>query len=340
MSLKILGPRPYFWQWDSGQKLVVGNCNCDEVHFCNGTKDSALVVKIETTDDGTRTVDVPNILLQVAEPIKAYLFHRNASGNMTRTRYIFQVIERTKPEDYIYTEEEILTWQQLSDRIDELEENPAGDYVKTVNNVSPDEKGNVAIDVKETLVVSVYPNLQRVDARVFEILQAVNNNQSVILEFPNGEFCCLDGIIDNKAVFSKTYIYEGNIVQEKVVVNANGTCKVSQEIVESSGGDAVLYTEQNLTEEQKAQARENIGIDGNGKSAYQYACDGGYTGTEEEFAEKLASEGGSPDAVLYTPQNLAEEQKAQVRENIGVVSTDEIINEVLAAIPVAEGVKF
>ena len=28
-----------------------------------------------------------------------------------------------------------------------------------------------------------------------------------------------------------------------------------------------------------------------GKSAYQYAQDGGYTGTEAEFAEKLAAEG-------------------------------------------------
>lgn len=30
-----------------------------------------------------------------------------------------------------------------------------------------------------------------------------------------------------------------------------------------------------------------------GKSAYQYALDGGYTGTEEEFAEKMASESGA-----------------------------------------------
>lgn len=35
----------------------------------------------------------------------------------------------------------------------------------------------------------------------------------------------------------------------------------------------------------------------NGKSAYEYAKEGGYTGTEEEFAQKLASEGGgaTPD---------------------------------------------
>lgn len=34
-----------------------------------------------------------------------------------------------------------------------------------------------------------------------------------------------------------------------------------------------------------------VGKDGNdGKSAYQYAVDGGYTGTEEEFAVKMATE--------------------------------------------------
>lgn len=31
-----------------------------------------------------------------------------------------------------------------------------------------------------------------------------------------------------------------------------------------------------------------------GKSAYQYAVDGGYTGTEEEFQEVLANAGGKP----------------------------------------------
>lgn len=31
-----------------------------------------------------------------------------------------------------------------------------------------------------------------------------------------------------------------------------------------------------------------FGVGANGKSAYEYAQDGGYTGTETEFAEKLA----------------------------------------------------
>lgn len=62
--------------------------------------------------------------------------------------------------------------------------------------------------------------------------------------------------------------------------------------------------------------------------------------TPEQLEALRGPEGKTPNAVLYSAQNLTPEQKAQARENIGVVSTDEIINEVLAAIPVAEGVKF
>lgn len=85
---------------------------------------------------------------------------------------------------------------------------------------------------------------------------------------------------------------------------------------------AVRFERQELTDTQKEQARENIDalgkdqlpsaintaleqakksgeFDGNdGKTAYEYAQDGGYTGTEEEFAEKLAEE--APKAFYIT----------------------------------------
>lgn len=48
------------------------------------------------------------------------------------------------------------------------------------------------------------------------------------------------------------------------------------------------------------------------------------------------SGGNAGNAVLYTAQTLTEEQKAQARENIGAVTMD----EVLAALPVGEGVKY
>ena len=52
-----------------------------------------------------------------------------------------------------------------------------------------------------------------------------------------------------------------------------------------------------------------------GKSAYDYATEAGFLGTEKDFAEKLAS-----GTVLYTKQTLTEEQKAQARENKSIAS--------------------
>lgn len=127
MSLKVLGPRPYFWQWDSGQKLLVENAVCGEVHFCNGTDDCALVVPVKKNPDGSRIVEVPNILLQTAKPIKAFLFEKDGTSACTHVQYRFQVIARSKPADYVYTETEVLSYESLKERIDEIERNGVSD---------------------------------------------------------------------------------------------------------------------------------------------------------------------------------------------------------------------
>lgn len=71
--------------------------------------------------------------------------------------------------------------------------------------------------------------------------------------------------------------YEPTVwVDDETPVNAENLNKLEQ-------GVAEIHT-----------AKENGELDGTpGKSAYQYALDGGYTGTEEEFARKLASESTS-----------------------------------------------
>lgn len=123
MSLQVLGPKPYFWQWDTGQQLVVSNQECGEVHFDNGTTELAPVVQIKTNSDGIRVVDVPNILLQSAKTLKAYLFQRTESGAMTSTLYTFPVLPRPKPEDYVYTETEVLSYASLKEELDRLKKN-------------------------------------------------------------------------------------------------------------------------------------------------------------------------------------------------------------------------
>lgn len=56
-----------------------------------------------------------------------------------------------------------------------------------------------------------------------------------------------------------------------------------------------------------------------GKSAYDYAVEAGYTGDSSAFANALVK--ALTSAVLYTEQNLSEEQKTQARENIGAVAS-------------------
>ena len=69
---------------------------------------------------------------------------------------------------------------------------------------------------------------------------------------------------------------------------------------------AVLHTDQTLTEEQKQQARENIGA---GTSSFG--------GSYDELTDKPVIPQVPQDIVKYSQQTLTEEQKQQARENIG-----------------------
>ena len=74
---------------------------------------------------------------------------------------------------------------------------------------------------------------------------------------------------------------------------------------------------QEATNEALAQAKESGEFNGaDGKSAYQYAQDGGYTKTEEEFAKKLAS-----GALIVT-----------ITDNNGTLSADKTFTEIRDAI--------
>ncbi len=127
MSLSILDGRRNFWQWDTGQQLLVSDATCGEVHYYNGTDDCALVTKIETLEDGRRAADVPNILLQTSGILDAYLYQVDEQGMSTRRDYHFRVLPRPKPEDYVYTETEVLNYSNLVERIDQIEKNGVSD---------------------------------------------------------------------------------------------------------------------------------------------------------------------------------------------------------------------
>jgi hypothetical protein len=114
---EILGGRKSFFQWDLNQKLIVYDDSITEVHFCNKSADCALVCEVYTEASGEIVVDVPNILLQANRCIRAY----GVAADHTEHYARFEVISRSKPADYVYTETEVKTFSTLEQRMDELE---------------------------------------------------------------------------------------------------------------------------------------------------------------------------------------------------------------------------
>ncbi len=118
--LKIADGRKHFWQWDLNQKFLVEYENVCHVHFEDPDGDVALTV--ETYDlDGKKVADVPNILLQKPQTIHAYVY-RCEGDECTIKHTYFNVYERQRPADYVYTETEVQRWETLEERIAALEQ--------------------------------------------------------------------------------------------------------------------------------------------------------------------------------------------------------------------------
>lgn len=104
------------------RKLIVNDNSINEVHFCNRTDECSLVCAVYD-EDGLRLVDVPNILLQQDWRINVYGYDKN----YTKHSVIFDVHRRTRPEDYIYTENQIKVWDALEERVEAIERTGAAD---------------------------------------------------------------------------------------------------------------------------------------------------------------------------------------------------------------------
>ena len=212
-------------QWDVGRQVKVDK-DIDMVHFSNRPYGYSKNVKVT---DGV--ADVPDMFLTSCAPLHIWAYIGNFEKGYTKIEKIYEVKPKNRPEDYIYTPEEIKTWEKLQSEIGNLSDlatKAKENLVAAINEVAADMSEGVALDT--TLTQSG----QAADAKA--VGDALAEKQS------KGDYLTQDNL--------------------------------------QSATDAVL-----------AQAKASGEFDGaDGKSAYQYAQDGGYTGTETEFAEKLAKE--------------------------------------------------
>ena len=119
---KIEDGRLSFWQWDLNQRLIVEDASVTEVHFCHKIGNCSLVCEVYE-EDGKRLVNVPNILLQDNWTIRVYAY----CVNYTKIEEKINVFSRSKPADYIYTETEIKNYDDLAERINQIENNGVSD---------------------------------------------------------------------------------------------------------------------------------------------------------------------------------------------------------------------
>lgn len=109
--------RNEFYQWDSDRRLIIEDGTITQVHFCNRTDNCSLVVEVYVEGDKFYA-DVPNILLQTSWDIRVYA----VNSNYTKFCKTYNVIARTKPVDYVYTETEVLNYDKLEAQINAVKE--------------------------------------------------------------------------------------------------------------------------------------------------------------------------------------------------------------------------
>ena len=149
---KIYDGRDKFYQWDLDRQLIIDDPTVTQVHFCNRTDDSSLVCEVYQ-QDGLNLVNVPNILLQEDWRINVYAY----DVNYTKYSETFEVERKSKPENYVYTETEILNYETLAEKIKQIDTD-IGQSVEDYLTENP-----VTVDLSD------YYTKAEVDAKIPEI---------------------------------------------------------------------------------------------------------------------------------------------------------------------------
>ncbi len=108
--------RNELYQWDTGRKLKV-SADCTQVHYSN--KIFGRSVDVDVVDG---IAIIPDQLLQSDNDLMVWAFVGTAESGYTKISKKIKVKARNKPSEYTFTPIDQITMQELSDRINALEE--------------------------------------------------------------------------------------------------------------------------------------------------------------------------------------------------------------------------
>lgn len=276
--------RSELWQWDTGRTLAV-DADCSQVHFGNKVFGRSIDVDVV----GGAAI-IPDVLLQTDKDLNVWAFVGTAENGYTKISKIFTVNRRNKPADYVFTPTEQMTLQTIQRQIGDLADlttEAKGTLVEAINEAARTGGGAGSMDLR---VADGYIQYSTDGGSTWTNLIAMADLKGA------------DGAPGSRGADGIT-----------PTIGANGNWYLGEEDTgKPSRGETGPQGPKGDT--------GAAGADG--KSAYAYAVEGGYDGTETEFAKKLASE------TLIV----------KITDNNGTLSADktfiEIKDAIVAGIPV------
>ena len=317
--------RAELWQWDTGRTLTV-DADCSQVHFSNKVFGRSIDVDVV---DGAATI--PDILLQTDKDLNVWAFVGTAENGYTKISKTFKVNRRNKPADYVFTPVEQTTIAEIAAIAQSVRDDadaglfdgaqgPKGEKGDKGDTGPAGEAGGfytpaVTQPNANTMRVAFTPSkegMPDVDPKDITLPSGGGGGGSG----GSGE----DGGYYTPAV---TQTAE-NTMQVEFTPSKATMPAVPEKAITLPAGPAGSKGEKG--------DKGDKGADG--KSAYAYAVEGGYTGTETEFAAKLAEEMPdklpNPNALTFTGAVTGTyDGSAAVSVEIPSAVTDDHINSLI-----------
>lgn len=282
-------------QYDYGQQLELHGLSLPkavEVHFAVDKSTADAERRVGITKDGVTTVAIPDKMLEQSRPIVAYVYVTDAVSGKTVRKVTMPINPRQKPQDFVSPD-------------DPLKDDPFRDAVMAVSDAAERAKTSEKSAEAWTHGSTDYPERDMDNARYYaeqakeaygqisddakkQIDEYIKRKEDELKGDPGN-----DGITPHIGENGNWYIGDTD-----TGINAHGI-PGNDGITPHIGENGNWYIGDVDTGMASKGADGQDGSDG--KSAYQYAQEGGYTGTESKFADKLAKE--IPDK-LPNPQKL------------------------------------
>ena len=163
-------------QWDINQRLIVDMPAGTQIHYASEAIGDKALVTIAYEENGLIYSNIPNILLQSPGTITVYVYPIKGEEAHTKSCATLVVLPRAKPEDYVYTETEVLSYRKLADEIGDLTEltTAAKENLVAAINEAAQNGGMLLVGLKSDMTA---------DKTYSEIQTAVLNGKAVIVRY-------------------------------------------------------------------------------------------------------------------------------------------------------------